>query len=87
MISAAIGPMLNNSARRFVDGVLLGLQQSPPALLQLVFRFSIAAVFWKSGHSEIASRDTTILLFTNEYHVPISSPEVGDAYSASIELG
>jgi putative oxidoreductase len=56
-------------------------------LLQLVFRFSIASVFWKSGHSKIASWDTTILLFTNEYHVPILSPEVAATISASFELG
>jgi putative oxidoreductase len=87
MISATIGATPRFTPRGFVQDLLSRLQLFPLALLQLVFRFSIASVFWKSGHSKIASWDTTILLFTNEYHVPVLSPQVAAAMSASFELG
>ena len=86
MISAIVGPMPGNPLRSFIERLLSRLQLFPLALLQLVFRFSIASVFWKSGHSKIASWDTTILLFTNEYHVPLLSPQVAAAMSAGFEL-
>ena len=41
------------------------------ALVDLVVRLWVAAVFFKSGLVKIQSWDTTILLFTNEYHVPL----------------
>jgi putative oxidoreductase len=87
MISATVGATPRYTLRGFVQDLLSRLQLFPLALLQLVFRFSIASVFWKSGHSKIASWDTTILLFTNEYHVPVLSPQVAAAISASFELG
>jgi putative oxidoreductase len=76
-----------NPLRRFVESLLSRLELFPLGLLQLVFRFSIASVFWRSGQSKIASWDTTILLFTNEYHVPLLSPQLAAALSASFELG
>ena len=87
MISATIGATPRYFPQGFVQSLLSRLQRFPLALLQLVFRFSIASVFWKSGHSKIASWDTTILLFTNEYHVPVLSPQVAAAMSAGFELG
>ena len=56
-------------------------------ILQLIFRFSIASVFFKSGHTKILSWDTTILLFANEYRVPVLSPQVAATLAASCELG
>jgi putative oxidoreductase len=73
--------------RGLVEGVTERLGRFPLAILQLIFRFSVASVFFKSGHSKILSWDTTILLFANEYRVPVLSPEVAAALSASCELG
>ena len=87
MMLAATGPIPGNPLRGIVERVLSRLQQFPLSLLQLVFRFSIASVFWKSGQSKIASWDTTILLFTNEYHVPLLSPQFAATMAASFELG
>jgi putative oxidoreductase len=69
------------------EGAVDRLGRFPLAILQLVFRFSIASVFFKSGHSKILSWDTTILLFANEYRVPVLSPEVAATLAASCELG
>ena len=87
MMSATATNISRNPLRRFVESLLSRLELIPLGLLQLVFRFSIASVFWKSGQSKIASWDTTILLFTNEYHVPLLSPQLAAALSASFELG
>jgi putative oxidoreductase len=87
MMSATAIHISRNPLRRFVESLLSRLELFPLGLLQLVFRLSIASVFWKSGQSKIASWDTTILLFTNEYHVPLLSPQMAAAMSASFELG
>jgi putative oxidoreductase len=63
------------------------LGRFPLAILQLIFRFSIASVFFKSWHSKLLSWDTTILLFANEYRVPVLSPEAAATLAASFELG
>jgi putative oxidoreductase len=62
------------------------LERFPLALLQALFRVAIAAVFWNSGLTKIASWQTTIVLFRDEYKVPILSPELAAALAASVEL-
>src|SRR5258705_367407 len=44
------------------------------------------AVFWSSGLTKIASWDTTIALFRDEYMVPLLTPEIAAAWSAAFEL-
>ncbi|HXQ40439.1 MAG TPA: DoxX family protein [Candidatus Udaeobacter sp.] len=82
---------LPKSSRRplvtLVQPILDLLGRFPLALLQLIFRFSAASVFFMSGHSKILSWQTTILLFANEYRVPVLSPEVAATISATFELG
>jgi putative oxidoreductase len=73
--------------RGLVEGATERLGRFPLGILQLIFRLSVASVFFKSGHSKILSWDTTILLFANEYRVPVLSPEVAATLSASCELG
>jgi putative oxidoreductase len=87
MMTAAATHISHNPMRSLAESLLSRLELFPLGLLQLVFRFGIASVFWKSGQSKIASWDTTILLFTNEYHVPLLSPQFAAAMSASFELG
>jgi putative oxidoreductase len=47
------------------------LDRFPLSILQLMFRIAIAAVFWSSGLTKIASWDTTVALFRDEYMVPL----------------
>jgi len=70
-----------------IQPILDLLGRFPLALLQLIFRFSTASVFFMSGHSKILSWQTTILLFANEYRVPVLSPEMAATISATFELG
>ena len=62
------------------------LDRFPPSILQLMFRVAIAAVFWSSGLTKIASWETTIALFRDEYRVPLLPPEVAAVISATFEL-
>ena len=62
------------------------LDRFPLSILQLMFRIAIAAVFWSSGLTKIASWDTTIALFRDEYMVPLLPPELAAVMSATFEL-
>ncbi len=66
-------------ARDWLEGV-------PYALLALPLRFAVATVFWNSGTTKLANWNTTLALFTDEYHVPLLSPELAASVAASIEL-
>lgn len=75
------------------------LEKIPHSLIAFIARFSIAAVFWKSGQTKVEGlaidlfdgnfelgwprlADSTIPLFTSEYHVPLLSPQIA-AYMAA----
>lgn len=74
------------SWRARLAALLAALERIPLALLQLLFRFSIAAVFWNSGLTKIASWQTTVVLFRDEYKVPVLPPELAATLAASVEL-
>ena len=58
--------------------------------LQPVFvlgvRLYVASVFLKSGLTKIASMDSTVMLFTYEYQVPLLSPTVAAYLGTGAEL-
>jgi putative oxidoreductase len=56
------------------------------SVADLVVRLWVAMVFFKSGLTKIQSWDTTVLLFTNEYHVPLLSPELAAFLGTATEL-
>ena len=68
-----------------VHGTRRGLDFLAPAI-DLVVRLWVAAVFFRSGLTKLQSWDTTILLFTNEYKVPLLSPETAAYLGTGAEL-
>ena len=62
------------------------LERFPLSILQFLFRFTMAAVFWNSGQTKIASWITTVALFRDEYQVPILPPELAATLAATVEL-
>jgi len=62
------------------------LGRFPLSILQFIMRFSIASVFWHAGLTKIASWDTTIALFHDEYMVPLLPPELAASMAATVEL-
>ncbi len=73
--------------RRRLDEVRAFLGRFPRSLQQLLFRFAVGAVFMKAGLTKIASWQTTVALFRDEYKVPVLPPELAAAMGATFELG
>lgn len=62
------------------------LERVPYTLLALPLRFAVATVFWNSAMAKLANWDTTISLFTDEYKVPLLSPDLAAHMALTIEL-
>jgi putative oxidoreductase len=75
-------PNLTERVRQVYDR--LGLL--PLSVIQLMARFSMAIIFWRSGQTKLANWDLTLQLFANEYKVPILPPEIAAPMAAAVEL-
>jgi putative oxidoreductase len=62
------------------------LERVPVALPQLLFRLGVGLVFWRSAQSKLAGWDTTLLLFREEYRVPLLPPELAAYLATGVEL-
>jgi putative oxidoreductase len=60
--------------------------QIPYSVLAIPLRFAVANVFWSSAMAKLANWATTIDLFTDEYKVPLLSPDTAAHLAAAIEL-
>ncbi len=65
-----------------LDGTLNHLQP----LAALLARLYVASVFFRSGLTKLRDWDTTLALFTDEYKVPLLSPEVAAVMGTGGEL-
>jgi putative oxidoreductase len=63
------------------------LGRLPLPVLQVMFRLAVATVFIKAGLTKIASWETTVQLFADEYKVPVLPPELAATMAATFELG
>lgn len=55
-------------------------------LLALAIRLWVANIFFKAGLTKIQTWDTTVALFTYEYHVPLLSPGLAALLGTGVEL-
>jgi putative oxidoreductase len=67
--------MLTDSLRRG-HARLIALCESLQPLAQLAARLFVARVFFLSGLTKLRDWETTVALFTDEYHVPLLSPDI-----------
>lgn len=65
---------------------LVGLLESLQPLAQLVARLFVAKVFFLAGLTKLRDWETTLLLFTEEYQVPLLSPTLAAALGTAGEL-
>jgi putative oxidoreductase len=63
------------------------LDAIPFSALILVARIATFSVFFRSGLVKISDWSSTLLLFQNEYHVPVLPPELAAYMAAGMELG
>ena len=73
--------------RNVVLRIYRELDRVPLELLRLAAPFAVAVVFFRSGLTKIASWDSTIALFRNEYALPLIPPDIAAPLAAANELG
>ncbi len=73
--------IVSNLLRR-LDCVAVALQP----LFALAIRLYVFRVFFLSGLTKLRSWDSTLYLFSNEYHVPVLPPAVAAVMGAGGEL-
>jgi putative oxidoreductase len=56
------------------------------AVPALVLRLGVALAFWRSGLVKLASWDSTLQLFADEYRVPVLPPEIAAYLATTVEL-
>jgi putative oxidoreductase len=61
-------------AVRALDTVLRALNRVPVSLLQLLMRIGVGSVFFNAGLLKYRSWELTLLLFRDEYKVPLFDP-------------
>jgi putative oxidoreductase len=72
-------------ARIAALGAMLG--RLPLSVHQLVFRLAIAGVFLRAGLQKVASWESTVGLFRDEYKVPVLPPEIAAVMASCVEIG
>jgi NADH dehydrogenase FAD-containing subunit/uncharacterized membrane protein YphA (DoxX/SURF4 family) len=85
-----LAPALGRSALPFAalaQRVVGLLDRYAQPLYQLFVRLWMAEIFWASGMSKIASWETTVDLFREEYKVPLLPPELAAYLGTATELG
>ena len=70
-----------------IEALFESLGRVPLGLHQLLFRLAVAGVFLRAGLTKVASWESTVALFREEYRVPILPPELAATMSACVELG
>jgi putative oxidoreductase len=74
-------------ARGRLTRVLDLLGHVPLAPVQLLFRLAIASVFLKAGLNKLASWESTVQLFADEYKVPVLPPDLAAVLATGVEVG
>jgi len=69
-----------------LNGVIRGLEAVPVAVPAFVLRLGVALAFWRSGNVKIASWESTLQLFANEYRAPLLPPELAATIATAVEL-
>jgi len=84
-----IAPAIRRTALPLVDPaadlVAMLTRWATPAY-QLLLRLWMAAIFWSSGLTKIASWETAVALFREEYRVPVLPPELAAMLATGAEL-
>jgi putative oxidoreductase len=69
------------------DRAVALLNAIPYSVIALIARAATFSVFFRSGTQKLSDWNATLMLFENEYHVPILSPHLAAYMAASLELG
>ena len=81
---------MNEPSAWLSDALMRGirlLERIPYAAIALVARVATFSVFMRSGLVKLSDWNATLLLFQNEYRVPLLPPHLAAYMAASLELG
>jgi len=59
----------------------------PLPILEFGMRLAVGATFFKSGTVKLQSFDTAVVLFREEYRLPLLTPEIAAYMGTAVELG
>lgn len=86
-ISAIAGRFGASPAARLAWRAIGLLERWIAPLFDLGIRLYVAQVFFRSGWLKLSDWETTLLLFANDYHVPLLSPPAAAVLGTAGELG
>jgi putative oxidoreductase len=84
---ASTSTVAPSDSRTFLARAIDLLNNIPYSAIALVARAATFSVFFRSGSQKLSDWNATLLLFENEYHVPVLPPHVAAYMAASLELG
>jgi putative oxidoreductase len=76
-----------NSSAKTVRAAIAALDSTPYSVIALVARLATFSVFIRSGTQKLSDWNSTLLLFQNEYHVPVLPPVFAAYLATAMELG
>ena len=69
-----------------LDALRMRARRFPLPLLEFGMRLAVGATFFKSGMNKFQSFDTAVLLFQEEYRLPLLPPEIAAYMGTTVEL-
>lgn len=79
-------PSKTASLLTLFDRTTTALRRFPESIVLTMGRVAIAGVFWNSAMSKLASWETTLALFKDEYQVPLLPSDLAALFGTSAEL-
>jgi putative oxidoreductase len=70
-----------------LDRAIALLNAIPYSVIALIARAATFSVFFRAGTQKLSDWNSTLLLFQNEYRVPVLPPEIAAYMAAGMELG
>lgn len=86
-MSTVVAMAPNGRLQRVVKSLLSRLDAISWSVLALPARLAGFAVFWRAGRVKLDDWQGTILLFREEYRVPVLPPELAAYLATTVEIG
>lgn len=80
-------PMRQSTIVGRLDAARTLASHFPLSILELGMRLAVGATFFRSGMNKLQSFDTAIVLFREEYRLPLLPPELAAYMGTAVELG
>lgn len=86
MTNPTVSAVRQAPALAWIGHVLRWLDRIPYTLLAIPLRLALPTVFWNSAMAHLASWETTLTLFEEEYKVPVLPPDLAAYMAVAIEV-